>query len=141
MLIFCCLPGLLSFKEKNTLQLMMQEIDNTVRYARVMANLYNLPLVLSPLPDHKDWAAGMVLFIDNKQHKYTEQSTLLYKWQWHHPGLHVLWTGFMTNNYLLFTADLHHAATNGQFNISIGKECATLVVNRLGRVKKLKPKI
>lgn len=136
-LFFMCLPSGLSLFRMNQLQVMENEITTAVRYARNMALLYDISLVLSPLPNSNDWSQGMILFEDNTNHKYQNDVRILHQWQWQHHGLQVAWNGFHSSRYLLFSSDLKHAATSGHFNIiNFDSKYSKLVVNRFGRISK-----
>ncbi len=118
---------------KNQLDVLENDISTAVRYARNRALLFNVPLSLSPLAD-SDWSEGMVLFADNKQHRYTKKDKIFYQWRWHHPGLRVSWYGFRSNHYLLFSPELKHTALSGHFTISNGQQHRELVLNRYGHI-------
>jgi prepilin-type N-terminal cleavage/methylation domain-containing protein len=136
-LIWLCLPLGLAIIQRNQLQIMENEMTTAVSYARNMALLHKLPLTLTPLPNSKDWSSGMILFVDNKNHQYTEKDKLIHQWQWFHHGVQVIWQGFRSPHYLIFSSELQHAATSGHFEIKVDHAgSAKLVLNRFGRVVK-----
>ncbi|WED44644.1 GspH/FimT family protein [Legionella cardiaca] len=137
LLFFISLPISLTMLHQNQLEIMEDEICTAIRYARKMALLYDVRLALTPLAEAGDWSRGMILFVDNKKHKYQPGSQVLHQWQWHQPGLQVSWNGFQSNSYLLFSNNLKHAATSGHFNLLTAEsKHVKLIVNRFGRINK-----
>jgi prepilin-type N-terminal cleavage/methylation domain-containing protein len=136
-LICLSLPFGLAIQQRNQLQIVENEITTAVAYARNMALLHKRPLTLTPLPNATDWSSGMILFVDNKNHQYTEKDKLIHQWQWFHRGIQVIWQGFRSHHYLLFSSELQHAATSGHFEIKVNHaRSRRLVINRFGRVVK-----
>jgi prepilin-type N-terminal cleavage/methylation domain-containing protein len=136
-LLWLCLPLGIAIMQRNQLQIMENEITMAVSYARNMALVYKLPLTLTPLANSTDWSSGMILFIDNKNHQYTKEDKLIHQWQWFHHGIQVIWQGFRSPHYLIFSSELQHAATSGHFAIKVEHGgSAKLVLNRFGRVVK-----
>lgn len=120
---------------KNHMKARAKEISMAIRFARNLALVKNLSLVLAPLPNEDNWSKGMILFVDNKTHRYTDKDKLIYQWQWSSASVQVIWHGFYSDHYLLFAAQLKHAATSGHFLIeSPLNDPIKLVVNRIGRV-------
>lgn len=137
-LFFFCLPLSLSIYQNNRLEVVKNEISAAVHYARTNAALRGLPLILTPLPYTSDWSAGMILFVDNEKHQYTETTALIHEWQWQYQGVRINWQGLYAKNYLLFAADPKHAATSGHFIIQNDqKKTLKLILNRLGRVRSI----
>jgi Tfp pilus assembly protein FimT len=135
-LFFLCLPLGFSIVQNNRLEVIKDEITAAVHYARNRAVLQELPLILTPLPDATDWSAGMLLFVDNKKHQYSPKATLIHQWQWKHRGIQVSWRGLHSDHYLLFPANLKHAAVDGHFIIQSNEgKILKLTINRLGRVR------
>ncbi|MDI9819889.1 MULTISPECIES: GspH/FimT family protein [unclassified Legionella] len=134
-ILFMCLPSWSPFLHKNQLNLVVDELNSAIHYARNMALVSESALLLAPLP-HKDWSEGMILFVDNPKHQYESGDKLLYQWQWTHPGVQLSWKGFQSNDYLLFSNDLNHAALSGHFDIVSEFAHVKLVVNRFGRISK-----
>ncbi|WP_051555256.1 GspH/FimT family pseudopilin [Legionella fairfieldensis] len=125
----------LSIHQKNKAQIRENDLKMAIYYARNMALLKGKPLVLTPLTD-SDWSTGMMLFIDNKTHRYSPETQLIHQWQWH-KEIKITWHGFYSDQYLLFSPDLAHAAITGHFNLQKGDGSQVkLIINRLGRVRK-----
>lgn len=130
-------PSNRSLFQQNQLKVIENEISNAIRYARKMSLLYDVRLALTPLADSKDWSKGMILFIDNKRHTYQIGDKLLHQWQWNHQDLHVIWKGFLSNSYLLFSSNLKNAATSGHFDLfTTTSQHKKLIINRFGRISK-----
>ncbi|WP_058442577.1 hypothetical protein [Legionella brunensis] len=135
LLFLLSVPSGLSLFNKNQLQVAEDEISTAICYARKMALLLDARLALTPIDDSGDWSKGMLLFVDNKKHKYHQGDKLLHQWKWHFRGLQISWKGFQSNSYLLFANNLNHAATSGHFDLlTVESNHAKLVVNRFGRV-------
>lgn len=130
-----CLPLGFSLYGKNQLKVLENEISIAIRFARNMALMKHIPLVLSPLPKTNNWSDGMILFVDNKNHQYTETDQLIHQWNWQKLKVQVNWQGFRSHNYLIFSSTLSHSANNGHFTLRNKEgETVKLVINRLGRV-------
>ncbi|KTD36209.1 Tfp type 4 fimbrial pilin related signal peptide protein domain protein [Legionella nautarum] len=130
-----CIPLGFSLYGKNQLKLLENEIGIAIRFARNMALLKHVPLVLTPLPSSDNWSDGMILFIDNKNHQYAETDEIIHQWNWQKLKVQVSWVGFRSNNYLLFSSTLSHSASNGHFILRNNEgNTVKLVINRLGRV-------
>lgn len=130
-----CLPLGFSVFENNKLQVLEREISTAVRYTRNMALLHHIPLILTPLPNSVDWSEGMILFVDNKNHHYTEQDKIIHQWAWLKKGIKVSWEGFYSKKYLLFASELNHSASSRHFTLQNSEgEIVKLVINRLGRI-------
>ena len=137
LLALFCLPLGLSSYQKNQLQITENELSNAVRFARTMAMLQGSPLVLRPLPNSKDWSDGMILLVDNKNHCYRKGDKILHQWQWQHSAVRISWHGFQSDDYLLFSPELKHAASSGHFDIYVNQEKSMqLIINRFGRITK-----
>lgn len=123
------------FFQRNQIDVTVSEIKNAIHYARNMAITHGVPVTLNPIGIQQNWTEGMVLFIDNKEHHYTERDTILYQWQWKNHGLRVTWSGFRSNEYLILASNLNQAACSGSFDFVVGKkEVRRLIINRLGHV-------
>ncbi|WP_242601677.1 GspH/FimT family pseudopilin [Legionella lansingensis] len=137
LLFLISLPSGVFLLTRNQLETVENEITMAIHYARDMALLHGSRLALAPLSGTEDWSYGMILFVDNKNHKYQPGDQVIHQWQWHHPRLRVRWRGFQSNAYLLFSSDLKHAATTGHFALLTAQsKQVKLVVNRFGRVSK-----
>jgi prepilin-type N-terminal cleavage/methylation domain-containing protein len=134
--LFFCLPLESYFYQHNQIDTMSEEIKSTIRYARNIALLKGVPLTLNPLPGRNDWSDGMILFVDNLQHQYTDDDELIYQWEWHRQGIQVEWKGFRSTHYLTFSTLLDKATCNGTFHIFGNHvEQKKLIVNRLGHIR------
>lgn len=133
---FFALPFGASLHHKNQLETLIDSVSNGITIAKTQALARGETLVLSPLNDSTDWSQGMWLFVDNQQHTYRPGAKLLYEWHWQAEGVSMIWHGFQSDNYLLFTPDIARNTVNGYFLIKHGHQPPIkLVVNRLGRVK------
>lgn len=126
-------PLTATWYKRNQIQTLSSSVKNAIQMAKTQALITGNTLILSHLSEDKDWSKGMLLFVDNAQHKYTPTSKLLYEWHWQQPGIHIEWHGFQSSEYLLFASNLSHSAANGYFMISNGDQQVKLIVNRLGR--------
>lgn len=125
-----------NFFQRNQIDVLVSEINNAIHYAKNMAMIHGVPIALNPVDSQQDWAKGMVLFIDNKAHHYTEKDTPLYQWQWKNQGIRVTWEGFRSKEYLVFASNLNQAACNGSFHLMIGqKDVGEIILNRFGHVQ------
>lgn len=128
-------PMFLAIYQKNQLEITKNELGAVIRYARNKALEYHVSLILAPVPPLTDWSKGMILFIDNKNHKYSAGDQLLYQWGGAPDGIQVSWRGFFSNDYLRFSPELREAATSGHFDlINAHSSHCKLIVNRIGRV-------
>jgi prepilin-type N-terminal cleavage/methylation domain-containing protein len=130
-----CIPLGLSLYGKTQLKQLENELGIAIRFARNMALLKHLPLVLTPLPNSNNWSDGMILFVDNKNHQYTEADQIIHQWNWQKLKVQLSWFGFRSNNYLIFSSTLNHSTANGHFILRNNEgDSLKLVINRLGRV-------
>jgi len=132
---FFCVPFGAQQYKKNQLNLVVDELNTIIHYAKIQALLLGEPLVLTPLPASDDWSLGMILFVDNKKHQYTEGSKLIHEWRWHSDAINVKWQGFQSSHYLLFDNNLRHSAVNGYFLINNNLQQYKVIVNRVGRTR------
>ena len=134
--LFFCMPFTGSFYKKNQLQLLSDEIQNAILYAKTEVLLHGTPLVLAPLPGSADWSKGLVLFVDTKNHQYAEGVAIMHEWHWRDSDIKIEWHGFQSKHYLLFARDISHSAINGHFLIRDNSKQHKLIINRLGRVRR-----
>lgn len=135
-LFFFCLPLGQNIYKKNQLELIKDDITAIVNFAKTLAITNEFPLALTPLPGTNDWSAGMLLFVDNKEHQYKNKTQLVHQWQWKNQGIRVSWRGLNSTEHLLFARDLQHSALSGHFIIEDFRgKSITLTLNRLGRVR------
>lgn len=145
LLLCLCLAGIITFfslaytpslYKKNQLEAVTADIKSAIHTAKLQALVTGKTLALTHLPDAKDWSEGMLLFEDNPKHQYTPNINPLYEWRWKSKGMLISWHGFQSKDYLLFATDLNSSVTNGTFDIQGNGQQVTLVVNRVGRVRK-----
>ena len=124
------------FLEKNSVDRLEKQVINSIHFSRNKTLSSGQNLTLNSRVDPSDWSSGMVLFVDNPTHHYCEKDKLVYSWSWKStPGLKLVWRGFKSDKYLLFSSSLRHSTVNGQFVIiKSGVEVRHIVLNRLGRV-------
>jgi len=122
--------------KKNHVEAISADIKTAIHAAKLQALVMGKTLVLTRLPDTKDWSRGMLLFEDNANHQFTPDIKPLYQWHWKSTGTHVSWHGFRSSEYLLFATDLNSCVTNGFFTIQNNGQLVKLIVNRVGRVRK-----
>ena len=124
-----------SLHQKNQLQVMADEIQQAIHFAKIEALTKAHTVTLTPLSEQEDWSFGMLLFVDNKTHSYSPGISLIREWHWHSPGVHVTWKGFESTRYLRFSPDLMSRGCSGHFVVADNAlNQIKLVVNRLGRV-------
>lgn len=122
--------------KKNQLRIVTDEVKGAIQFAKTQALLTGDILALTHLPEASDWSEGMLLFVDNAKHQYTQDVTLLHEWHWKASEIHIMWQGFQSNDYLLFAPDIGNSTVNGCFIIKNNlQHQVRLIVNRLGRVK------
>lgn len=137
-LLLCSMPLILDFYQKKRAEIIADEIKNAIRFTRNLAFKNDAPMTLNPLSDSGDWSQGMVLFVDNPQHQYTNKDKIVYQWQWYYPGVRVTWQGFRSGHYITFSPGLRQSTANGHFNIATNHQYQKqLIVNRLGSVREL----
>lgn len=135
-LLLLSIPLSSDFYQKKHADRVGDDIKSAIRYSRNMAFKNNVPLALNPLSESGDWSKGMVLFIDNPLHRYTDKDKIVHQWQWNYPGVQVAWRGFRSNQYVIFSPVLRQSTANGQFTIVTNKPYQKdLIVNRLGHVR------
>ena len=121
--------------KKNQLQRVSDEIKGAIQWSRLQAPLMGEWLALTPLPNSHDWSEGMLLFVDNAQHQYKQDTKLLHEWHWNAGAVHIDWQGFQSIHYLLFTPNMSSNVINGHFIMkNTMQQKIKLIVNRLGRV-------
>ena len=122
--------------KKSEVYIIADEIKGAIQFSKLRAIIDGENLALTPISGSNNWSEGMVLFIDNKEHKLLENSKIIHEWHWQKAKVHVSWKGFQSSNYLLFSHELSRMDVNGNFIIrnSVGKEIK-LIINRIGRVR------
>lgn len=124
-----------SIYNKNHFQRVTNEVKNIIQFAKLQALIQGKNLALTPLKNSQDWSKGMLLFVDNKLHRYTGSATLIQAWHWPTSATKITWQGFQGSHYLLFSADIRHSAINGFFLLNNETQSHKLVINRLGRIR------
>lgn len=133
--LFGC-SSLLTLYRKNQLEVLINEVKAAIVFAKNQSILSNQNLVLSPLPGSIEWADGMLLFADNKEHRYHSGIKIIHEWHWNRNNINLQWHGFRSNTYLIFSSDLRKNLCNGHFEITSPSHAPMMIwVNRLGRVR------
>lgn len=135
-LLLASIPLGSDFYQKKRADMVGDDIKSAIRYSRNMAFKNNVTMTLNPLSESGDWSKGIILFIDNPLHQYTNKNKIVHQWQWNYPGIQVVWRGFQSNQYITFSPVLRQSIANGQFTIVTSKQYQKgLIVNRLGHVR------
>lgn len=122
--------------QKNQIQVIQDNIQGAIRFAKTHALTTGKNMLLTPLMNSNDWSKGMLLFVDNDKHHYTPTTQIIHEWHWQYPAIQVSWTGFQSNQYLLFSADANQNAANGHFLIkNKTHKMIKIVINRMARTK------
>lgn len=137
MVLFFSMPFVSSLYQKNQLQVRQDDIKASIQFAKIQAQVRHQNLLLAPIAGNHDWSAGMRLFVDNAQHRYTAKEDVLQEWHWKKASaIFISWHGFQSDHYLLFNAENSKNVINGYFLIQINSKLVIkLIVNRLGRVR------
>ena len=138
-IVLCCSFSFSpSVYKKNQLQMVTDEVKGAIHFAKIQSLLTGDILALTRIPGSNDWSEGMLLFVDNGKHQYGPDVKLLHEWHWQLSGVHIIWQGFQSKEYLLFSPDIGSNAVNGYFIIKNHmQQQAKLIVNRLGRIKEV----
>jgi Tfp pilus assembly protein FimT len=123
-------PHFLGQYQRNKLDHIEKELSGAIHYARNQAILSGLSQFLRA-PYGKTWSEGLILIENNSS------NTIKHEWLWNYPDLKINWHGFRSNEFILFSSDLRKSASSGHFNFSFNDlPERTLIINKLGRVKK-----
>ncbi|WP_133127439.1 GspH/FimT family pseudopilin [Legionella nagasakiensis] len=134
--LLCCIPSMDKSHKKNQLVFMVDQLKNNLQFARTQALIRGETLALTPLPGANNWRQGMMLFVDNPEHVYSPGSKIIHEWHWNYPSeWEILWQGFQSSHYLLFSANIRQSAANGHFIVKDRKTQYQLIVNRFGKVR------
>ncbi|MGC1182206.1 GspH/FimT family protein [Legionella sp.] len=119
---------------KNEQQVLVDELRTAVQYAKLQALILGKTVSLTPLDASLNWVHGMKLSTWNKK---TNNSELLYQWQWHHPGWELTWSGARSSNRVIFSNNPTRAISNGHFTLlnADTRQNRVIILNRLGRIK------
>ncbi len=121
------IPLISSLYQNNQIQVLQDDIKSAVHYAKSMAMVSGKNAILKPLGNLHDWSQGMVLLVDNQP---------VHTWQWSLGDNKILWRGFQSTDFLLFSADAGRNSANGYFLVMKNKQpVIKLMINRLGRVR------
>jgi len=121
-------PFTSSLYKKNELQVVKDDIRGAIRLAKMTALVRGKPVRLTHRLGATDWSSGIVLS--------SLDGAVLYEWQWRNKGLSVIWHGFQSREYLLFSPNLNNSAVNGYFLMEDNKkQVSKITVNRLGQVR------
>lgn len=115
---------------KNEGQIIRDEIETAIQYAKIQAISLGRPVALSPLDKEQNWSKGMKLTLENNK-------DILYQWQWHHPLWNIMWSGAHSANKITISNSAVTAISNGKFALSnsYSRQNITIILNRLGRVR------
>lgn len=120
---------------RNRVEVIANEVQAALQYSRNAAMAKGTAMLLVPLSGSEDWSGGMIVCVDNPHHQCTEKDEVLHQWKWNQPGIRLLWRGFISSNYLIFSAQARHAASSGSFYvITQGVEQRKITVNRIGHI-------
>ncbi|WP_169042441.1 GspH/FimT family protein [Legionella taurinensis] len=120
---------------KTQLFVAQHRLTQAIHYARNQALVKHSVLILHPV-EQGNWAKGMVLFKDPGEHRFSHQQEVVYEWHELGGPLTITWSGFHSQDALIFSHALGHAAANGYFSIAYqGVELGRIVINRLGRLR------
>ena len=101
MVLFFSIPFVSSLYQKNQLQVRQDDIKASIQFAKIQAQVRHQNLLLTPIAGNNDWSAGMRLFVDNAQHRYTPKEKVLHEWHWKASDISISWHGFQSDHYLL----------------------------------------
>jgi prepilin-type N-terminal cleavage/methylation domain-containing protein len=126
------------FLRKNERQMLVDELKNSVQYAKSQALILNSTVFLTPIDDSLNWANGVRLVTKNKK---TNKIETLYQWQWHYPRWQLSWSGVRPGNKIIFSNNPANAMCNGRFILTNRdrEEPAEIILNRLGRIREYMP--
>ncbi|MDR3501840.1 MAG: GspH/FimT family protein [Legionella sp.] len=126
------------FLRKNERQTLVDELKNSVQYAKSQALILNSTVFLTPIDDSLNWANGLRLITKNKK---TNKIETLYQWQWHHPHWQLSWSGARPGNRIVFSNNPANAMCNGRFVLTNRDrdERTEIILNRLGRIREYMP--
>ncbi|WP_131781648.1 pilus assembly FimT family protein [Legionella gresilensis] len=129
LLLLFSIPNHQQLYEQNQLKIVSDKLKNAVQYGQTMTFVRNVILTLAPL-DNQNWSQGLVLFIDNKNHR-PGKDKIIQIWQWPSHMIQVNWQGFQSSKYLIFSPNLKNASCNGHFLLKTqGNLSKKIIVNR-----------
>lgn len=120
-------------RHKNEGQVIINEVQAAIQYAKIKAALLGHPLHLAPLDETTlNWTKGMVLLQNNKNHPI-----LIQQWPWHHPHWRLTWSGVYAVDKIAVSNNPASAISNGQFSLFDEKEeeKVVMMLNRIGRLR------
>lgn len=140
-LLFCSLVPLQSKQvDQHQQQLIADTLTQAVHYAKIQSVLQNKTLYLRPTSEDSNWSKGIILVseptpLSSEYHK----DTMRYCWTWKAPLISVFWHGFQSKNYVQFTSDIAHSATNGYFTVQAkhSNTVIKIIINRYGSTRQV----
>jgi len=121
--------------KKNQWDVLIDDVKAAIAFSRNQSLLRQQNLNLTRLPGSTEWSDGMMLFVDNPEHRYHSGSQVIHAWYWNKKNIHLDWKGFQSNQFLIFSSYLRKSTCNGHFLFTSPIHAPLeLFVNRLGRV-------
>ena|GEM_PF-1996894 len=121
--------------QRTRIEARSSELQAAVHYARNAALAKGRPILLAPLDGSKNWSNGLIACLDNPAHQCKDPDDTLYQWRWEGQGIELLWQGFISSDYILFSPQVRHATSSGHFClISQGVEKIRITLNRIGHI-------
>ena len=119
---------------RNDQQVLFDDLNTAISYAKMQAIHLNKPLYLFPLKQDANWAKGIML---KQLNQHTQKFELIHQWQWHHSQWLVSWSGANGGDFMIVAHNPSRAMSNGSFDLyNIGsKTHLYLKINRLGRTR------
>ena len=102
-------------KYKHERQIIVDEIQTAIHYAKIQAVTRGNPVYLIPFDQTDNWSKGMKLIQYNSKKNTID---LLYQWEWHHPRWSITWNGVSSLNKIILSNNPGSAISNGKFVIS-----------------------
>lgn len=131
---------LVNFREENCMQTVANEISSAIQFTKTISILKAKTVVLMPINHDAEWSKGMCLVFEDDLHHDANTVRNIREWHWNFDKfLKVSWHGFESDQYLRFSPNfVASPIANGYFTLqSLHNPLKiTLMVNRLGRIKK-----
>lgn len=119
---------------RNRQLVLSHEVVGALNHAKQLAVLRAYPLLLHGLAD--DWSKGAILCADNREHRCQNPDDILYQWSWEKPGIRLSWQGFLSSDYIVFSANPSQSACSGSFHLfNQGMEKQKISLNRIGHIR------
>lgn len=128
-LLLCSIACWSDFKQKNEKDMLIKEITNTIRYAKMRALNEGSTMVLSPNGSEKDWSTGISLLTMHSKQP-------IYQWEMKSTHWTLQWFG-VNGSHKIILSGTTHAMSNGRFILTNqqNQEKVILILNKLGRIK------